>query len=347
MAVRSKKSISITDVAKKAGVSVATVSRVLNDSSLVKPETKAEILKVAEKLGYKLSARRPGPKPGQPVRKKKIAFVNFIDRYHVNSDLSSTFLSLQRGVEQGARGNSISIQVHFISTEAELPEEIASDLTAGFILQGSQPHESVQAVLKERPCCWVTNNPWTPTWGDHVMPDHREAGMMAAEYLIRHGCNKPVVITLGLPDRVSALREEGFSYAAAKQNVVSFSLAAKGSMPDTPEAFPEAVYVDEMVEQFKANVGAADGIFFDSDRSMATLYSVMVREKLIKPGKTVLIGCNNQQPYLKGIKPHPATMEVHFEQIGRIGVSQLLWRIKNPDCQRLRTLISPKLISLS
>lgn len=44
--------ITIKDIANAAEVSFSTVSKALNDSPLVKPETKSKILKVAEDLGY-------------------------------------------------------------------------------------------------------------------------------------------------------------------------------------------------------------------------------------------------------------------------------------------------------
>ena len=44
--------ITISQVAKKAGVSVATVSRVMNKSSSVRPETVLKVQKVANELGY-------------------------------------------------------------------------------------------------------------------------------------------------------------------------------------------------------------------------------------------------------------------------------------------------------
>jgi LacI family repressor for deo operon, udp, cdd, tsx, nupC, and nupG len=43
----------IQDVAKQAGVSVATVSRVLNDSSSVSPETRDKVLSVVKNLNYR------------------------------------------------------------------------------------------------------------------------------------------------------------------------------------------------------------------------------------------------------------------------------------------------------
>lgn len=48
--------MNISDIAKKAGVSTATVSRVLNDSALVKAKTKELVLAVIEECGYTPSA---------------------------------------------------------------------------------------------------------------------------------------------------------------------------------------------------------------------------------------------------------------------------------------------------
>ncbi len=44
--------ITINDIALIAGVSYSTVSKALNDSSLVKPETKDKIIKLAKEMGY-------------------------------------------------------------------------------------------------------------------------------------------------------------------------------------------------------------------------------------------------------------------------------------------------------
>jgi len=347
MAGQKDANVSITDVAKAAGVSVATASRVFNNSLSVKPNTRKRVQDAAISLGYSLPERRPGPKPGSRTRSKRVLLLNFMDRSHYTAQVPSTYLALLKGLHEGCRAQHISLCELPMSTDAELSNELQSGGYVGFLLLGNPPHKSVQAFLKKKPCCWLMNNPWTPTWGDHVMPDHREVGMLAADYLISHRVKNPAVIKLGCADRVTALRQEGFAYAGAKAGVPVLSLAAEGQLVGEGVPYPEEVYVDEIVEGIKQMNPRPDGFFIDCDRSLATLYPVMVREKLIIPKKTVLIGCNNQQLYLKGIRPHPATIDVHFEQIGRIGVSQLLWRAQNADCRRLRTLISPSLISLS
>src|SRR5581483_1125146 len=44
--------MNLAAVAKRAGVSTATVSRVLNNSGVVKPNTRARVLKAVEELKY-------------------------------------------------------------------------------------------------------------------------------------------------------------------------------------------------------------------------------------------------------------------------------------------------------
>ena len=47
------KRITIYDVAKEADVSLATVSRVINDSNVVREDTRLRVQQAIEKLGYK------------------------------------------------------------------------------------------------------------------------------------------------------------------------------------------------------------------------------------------------------------------------------------------------------
>lgn len=55
-----KKRVTIYSVAREAGVSLATVSRVINDSDVVKEETKKRVQDAIEKLGYKPNAVAQG-----------------------------------------------------------------------------------------------------------------------------------------------------------------------------------------------------------------------------------------------------------------------------------------------
>ncbi|MBE6104182.1 MAG: LacI family transcriptional regulator, partial [Erysipelotrichaceae bacterium] len=56
----SKKRVTIYSVAREAGVSLATVSRVINESDAVKEDTKRRVQEAIIKLGYKPNAVAQG-----------------------------------------------------------------------------------------------------------------------------------------------------------------------------------------------------------------------------------------------------------------------------------------------
>ena len=61
--------MSIVNVAKRAGVSNATVSRVINKHPSVSPETQLAVQTAMNDLGFVVSDRRPGPKPNSRSRR--------------------------------------------------------------------------------------------------------------------------------------------------------------------------------------------------------------------------------------------------------------------------------------
>ena len=68
----------IYDLAKAAGVSIATVSRALNDHYAVSEETKARILSLAEEMNYRPNAR------ARSFARQKSGIVLFITDLHRN-----------------------------------------------------------------------------------------------------------------------------------------------------------------------------------------------------------------------------------------------------------------------
>lgn len=86
----------IKDVAKAADVSIATVSRVLNEDKTLKvlPETKEKILRVASELNYSLKSKE----------KKKTFNIGIIQCYTFEQEFRDTyFLSILQGVEKYLR----------------------------------------------------------------------------------------------------------------------------------------------------------------------------------------------------------------------------------------------------
>ena len=57
----------MSDVAKKAGVSVATVSNVLNNKAIVSEETRLKVLSVVQEMGYSFDAASSDVKDRQEL----------------------------------------------------------------------------------------------------------------------------------------------------------------------------------------------------------------------------------------------------------------------------------------
>jgi len=100
-----------------------------------------------------------------------------------------------------------------------------------------------------------------------------------------------------------------------------------------------------LVKALKKKRPRTDGVFVPGDGEAAIFHPLLLKHGLM-PGKDLqLISCNNEHSHLAGLDPRPATIDIRFETIGRLGVSQLLWRIANPAVPgRARTTVEPVLV---
>ena len=178
---------SLFDVAKKAGVSHITVSRVMNDKGNVAEKTKTRILKAVEKLGYRPNAAARALS-GNMARAIGIAAPEtdsvFNTRY---------FIELLRGVEKCCYDRSFNmvlsprhsqgIQADFTSPFMEriadgvlVISPLSNDSRIFHLLKKKIPFIAVDAFLDEEiPAKYLLNF------------DHEGAAVLAVEHLISSG----------------------------------------------------------------------------------------------------------------------------------------------------------------
>ncbi|MEN1937502.1 LacI family DNA-binding transcriptional regulator [Paenibacillus sp. 102] len=106
----------IKDIAEKAGVSIATVSRVLNNDPLlsVSDETKRKIFEAAEELSYKKRTNRKKELP-------KIALVHWYTEEEELNDLY--YMSIRLGIEKRCEQQGLKIVKLFHSQMEDLMKE--------------------------------------------------------------------------------------------------------------------------------------------------------------------------------------------------------------------------------
>ena len=182
--------VTIYDVAREARVSMATVSRVLNGTAVVKDDTKQRVLDAISKLGYRPNAVARG------LASKKTRTIGVIV-----PDVSAAFVAeVVRGIEDIAAMYDYHIML--TNSDAQLSREI--DLVGtmwenqvdGLIymtnrLQKEHIDTFEQAQIPVVLCATEDPERRIPS----VNIDNRRAGRDAGNYLIEKGCQRIAYVT--------------------------------------------------------------------------------------------------------------------------------------------------------
>lgn len=195
--------VTIADVAKAAGVSVATVSRVMNGSGLVTDATAQVVRETIERLGYvpNLQARNLRRNESRNVL---VLLPNITNPYYSN---------VFSGINE--RAMELGYTPYLCSTDADnfehiLQETISQKRADGAILmQIGYREEWLQKYSKAFPvvqCCEYTDFGNIP----HVSVDNYQAGYEATEYLAGLGYQKIGMISADNENVSTIQRARGF-----------------------------------------------------------------------------------------------------------------------------------------
>lgn len=338
--------MSISKVAELAGVSSSTVSRVINNHPRVAPETAKAVRAAMEKLDYTPSERRPGPKPGSRSRTATLN-IGFLTLGTSQSRATPAFQDLLRGVSDTLIKNGMDLVFSHVTEPAELTSRLADRKLDGLLLHGSLARPIEPAVVRNLPVVWLMGNRARPTFGDQVLPDAYGEGEIAANYLVSRGHKHLAYLNLDRghwPFRVAA-----HALAAVASELGAVGHVVEQTREDSivnywPEHTPHAA--DALVDRLLQIDPVPTGLFIADDMQTALLQPALIRRGIeIGPGKTEIISANNETPYLVGLSPRPASIDIRVETIGRRGVEQLIWRIDHRNVpERIIMAVEPKLI---
>ena len=198
--------LTIADVAALAGVSVPTVSKVLNGRQGVSNETRARILTLLDEHNY----RRRGTE-----RRQRVGLVDFVIR-----DLTSLWANeLVQGAEQEASRAGVGLVVtsthgrrignrHWI-------QQLSSRRTDGIVLVISELQEGAEDQLRRLNTPLVLVDPVGSAEPNHptVAATNWAGGLSAAEHLIGLGHRRIGIVTG--PAQVACARDRLDGYRAA------------------------------------------------------------------------------------------------------------------------------------
>ncbi|WP_413379015.1 catabolite control protein A [Alkalihalobacillus sp. 1P02AB] len=205
----------IYDVAREAGVSMATVSRVVNGNPNVKPTTRKKVLEAIERLGYRPNAVARG------LASKKTTTVGVII-----PDISNIFFAeLARGIEDIATMYKYNIilcnsdqnqdkEIHLINTLLEKQVD-------GIVFMGSQITEEHVEQFKRSPvpvvlAATLDTDKEIPS----VNIDYKQAAYDAIQSLTEKGHQKIGMLSGSLDDPVNGFQKfAGYRSALEDANI--------------------------------------------------------------------------------------------------------------------------------
>ena len=182
--------VTIKDVAKVAGVSIATVSRVIHDGHQVGEACRARVKKVIAELGYR---------PNSNARALVSKTTNTLGV--VTPKLSMPFFgSLASGVEKGARENNykllMSNSLYETKSEQEAIDSLRDHNCQAIILHSEYSDEKTLLKLAKEIPGLVLINRYMPAIANRcVWLDNVAGARQATDYLIGRGHKNFAVIT--------------------------------------------------------------------------------------------------------------------------------------------------------
>ena len=308
-----RKRPTINDIARLAGVSKKTVSRVINKSPFVREDTREKINAIIREHGY-----APDPQArGLSLRRSfliGLIYDNPNPQYVVN---------MQLGLLDGMRDSGFELVVHPCDRGSEtLVEDIRNFIERqklyGVVLTPSvSEDEAVAEVVRQIGCEYVRIASVSLDEPEHMIETRdRLGGRAAALHLADLGHSKIAMIT-GLPTfRSSRERRAGFAEGLAERNLPLDDVrVAQGAY--TFESGMQAA------EQLLAVNPRPTAIFASNDEMAAGVLHVARRLGLDVPGDLTVVGFDDFQ-IASRVWPPLTTVRTPTRQIGKLAALQLM-----------------------
>jgi LacI family transcriptional regulator len=320
--------ITIRDVAARAGVSVATVSKVLNQRYGVAADTYARVQAVIEELGYEASL------VAQSLRNHRTNVIGILV-----ADLEPFSTELLKGAADAIRGTGFELVVYsaggragdHVGWERRYLSRLSGTLIDGAILVTP----TVVDVNYGAPI--VSVDPHTgPSDLPTVDSDNLRGAQLATEHLLELGHRRIAMVT-GRPDLQSAqLREQGYRQALATAGVaVDEDLIAVG-------AYDPAVSA-ESARRLLAVTDPPTAVFAANDLSAIATMQVATELGLNVPRELSVVGFDNI-PESALVTPALTTVDQGIRTMGLRSMELLIRLIRGEPAEVTHITLATNLV---
>lgn len=327
-------------IAREAGVSPATVSRILNGSAGVSREKREKVSAILKLSGESIPARRSGKKR---LTRGMIGVILLPGSEHdpgvILQKLSVISAKLPRGWDLILLSPQIPPQE---LTARNLRGDLSGLLLIGHDAESTGIHE----VLDKIPHVWL-NSYKSRDGAQSILMGNEFAGRIAARYLLRKNCQNTVCLSIssvnpGFSARLDGFRFEYFARAAKSGcTVLKLQLSGGETLECCSDTILEQALEDKKIIQ---KLLKADGIFSPEDRLTAFLHRVLHKAGIKKFPE--IVSCNRNPEYLAGLYPCPASIDLGAATGAELGIDELFRRISGEDSRSddVAVIAAPKLI---
>ncbi len=323
-----RKRSSITDVARKANVSITTVSRVLNKVPTVNKEIAARVEEAIISLKFKPNATAQRLARGSVSTAVGFVIPGFPGIFH-----SFYAVELMRGIGHGCEINRLDLIFHITDGRNPLKSNYAGGLIFADIIENRAQVE--EAVADGTPCL-VINHVVKDLEVSYIAVDNFKGGQDAAEYLISLGHKRIATVTGNMQTQAGIDRFEGFQKALMKKGIAF-----------EPEYFHKGDYSRRSARQAAEKLFALDNpptaIFAASDDMALEIISVAMENGIKVPEDISVIGFDDNPAGLFG-PVSLTTIKQPLFSMGEEAVKILNDYMQNKSTGLVRKLIPPELI---
>lgn len=322
--------VKIKDVAEAAGVSTATVSRVLANKPHVREEVKERVLAVVKKLNYQPN------RAAQNLRANTSKIIAL-----VVADIENPFFQrVSRAVEDTAQ--ELGYNVILCNTDEDpVKEKKCLDLLRVENIAGIIISPTLKGLKNHR----ETYSPDTPMVMidrhvsnfdvDNVLIDNVSSAHRITTHLIEHGYRR-IAGVFGSGSTTGRERCEGFLKAIKDHNIKPIKELIAYVDAKEEKGFNAAMKLLRLQERPDA--------IFTSNSLLASGILQAIRKRHLSIPSDIAFSCFDDTSWAKLIEPPLTVIEQPTYEIGRTATELLIKRIKEPGRSNREVILKSKLI---
>ena len=313
----------INDIAQEAGVSIATVSKVINNKAHVSPDTRKRVLQVMEQLHYTPNASAAN------LARRTSKNVLYADRFYKGLPYENPHMfDIICGVShelsrKGYRLSLLNLDSCGKKPEAALEEAILSRVADGIIVSSAFVTARMERLLLKHDFPQICiGEPQFDTILSWIDTNNTLSSNLAVEHLVSTGCRTLAFMGGREEDRIFMDRLRGFRTAMERRGMEVKEEYITYNPPDVEAIFQSAAALLDLPVP-------PDGIICtNSLMAVGTMRAIQARGLDI-PGQVSLIAFDDH-PYSPMVSPQPTIIDIDLFSLGVHAGNLLLKKIRDP-----------------